>query len=92
MKGDTFLGLEVVVSNEDGAINITGATIELVTDRDRNTLATTITDAAAGTFEIDEQIIDWSVGIYNYKIRVTLPTGRKRTYVYGTITILPYTI
>lgn len=48
----------------------------------------TITDAAMGQFSIDEQVIELPAYIYLYDIQVTFPTGKVKTYIYGTFTIV----
>ncbi len=89
-KGDTFLGTEFTLTDGNGAaISLVGATIELLTSSPvEQTLSTetgelTITDGAAGKFTVDEQVIDWKSGNYEYEIIFTFASGRKRTYIVG---------
>jgi hypothetical protein len=89
-SGDTFLGTQFTLKDEHTtAINIAGATIELITSSPSvKTLSTTtgeltITNGAGGVFTIDEQIIDWEPGNYEYEIIFTFSSGRKRTYIVG---------
>jgi hypothetical protein len=86
-SGDTFFGVRFVLSNQDGPINLTGAVITLITDKNKSLSSTNgkivITDAAGGAFQIPEQIINWPRGYYRYNIRISFPTGRVRIYVRG---------
>ena len=95
-SGDTFLGLKFTLKNASGnAISLIGVTIELVTSQpvirsltSLNDAGITITDAVNGEFEINEQIISWTSGIYDYEIIFTFDGGRKRTYIVGTWQII----
>ena len=46
-----------------------------------------IVDADAGIFQIDQQIIDWQPGLYNYKIKFIFPYNLIRTWITGTFEI-----
>jgi hypothetical protein len=88
-SGDTFLGVTFTMKDEHAAaINIAGATIILQTSSPNvQTLSVgngiTITNGAGGVFKIDEQVISWGAGNYEYEINFTFTSGRKRTYITG---------
>lgn len=87
--GDTFLGHQFTVLDAVGdPVSIVGAVIELKTKTEYGLTTVdsggiTITNGAAGVFQLDEQIINWSPRIYEYTIRITFADGTKRTYVKG---------
>ena len=88
ISGNTFLGVQVSLEDQDGPISISGATITLET-MDGNILSTgnggiEITDGAGGVFEVKEQIISWSPKVYDYALTVVFSGGKTRTYMYGT--------
>jgi hypothetical protein len=95
-SGDTYLGCEFSLSNEDNPdlpLDLSNAKIDLVTNNSNYGLSTTdgtleITDGLGGAFKIPEQIISWPAATYNFKIKITFPGGRVRTYVVGTWKIL----
>lgn len=41
-----------------------------------------------GTIAIDEFLITWDDGVYNYDIQIIYPSGTTKTYVKGTVTVL----
>jgi hypothetical protein len=92
-RGDTFLGVRFILTDGNGqAIDLEGASVELVTSSPFvQTLSTaggelSITSdssAGEGILQIDEQIIDWVAGNYEYEIIFTFASGRKRTYIVG---------
>lgn len=88
-SGDTFLGVEFTMKDEHlTPLNIVGAAIQLVTASPHVQTLTvgdgiTITNGASGIFKVDEQIIDWVSGNYEYEIIFTFTSGRKRTYITG---------
>ena len=94
VSGNTFMGLNFVVSNELGVIDISDALIEFIPDRDSsNKLSTanatiTITDGPAGKCSIIEQIIAWAPATYEVRLTGTLPSGRKRTWGVATWNII----
>jgi hypothetical protein len=93
-RGDTFLGVNFILKDGAGkAIDLEGATVELTTSSPfEQTLTTenngglTLTSDSSGgegILQIDEQIIDWVAGHYEYEIIFTFASGRKRTYIVG---------
>lgn len=98
-KGDTFdevpfeLKVNTVVVNLTGAVikmqlrkwdNLTNAALSLTSV---SSAGITITDATAGKFKINSQIIDIDPYTYVYDIQITLSSGVVRTYVSGTFNI-----
>jgi len=101
VKGNTFVGVEFNLQNNGAAIDITGATIELIAKiwnqegadavivLDNGSFGgITITDATEGKFEVDEQVIDVEARCYEYDIKVTFPDSTVRSYIYGNWTII----
>lgn len=96
-NNDTFPGVNFTVTVNTVVLNLTDATIRMQVRKSRNetpildlALGTglTITDAAAGKFKIDEQIISGTPGMYYYDIEITLSGGDVKTYIKGTFTIV----
>jgi len=100
-KGDTFNEVAFEVKKNGTAINLTGATIKmqlrkLYTDvsaalslTSASSAGITITNASAGQFKINEQIIDIEVFNYVYDIQFTLSSGKVKTYVKGGFNVTP---
>lgn len=94
VSGNTFMGLNFIVSNELGVIDISDALIEFIPNRDSsNTLSTEdnaiiITDGPAGECSIVEQLISWEPATYEVRLTGTLPNGRKRTWGVANWTII----
>jgi hypothetical protein len=100
-KGDTFNQVAFEVKKNGTAINLTGATIKmqlrkLYTDTtaalsltSASSAGITITNASAGQFKINEQIIDIEVFNYVYDIQFTLSSGEVKTYVKGGFNVTP---
>jgi hypothetical protein len=49
---------------------------------------TSITDAVNGVFEIDEQLIDWEVGVWLYSIQFDFPDQTRKVYIEGQFNVL----
>ena len=47
----------------------------------------TVINAANGVFEIDSFSLD-KAGVYEYDIQIEFPTGVRRTWIFGSITII----
>lgn len=47
----------------------------------------TVTDATAGIFTVDNQVIDWFADTYDYDMQITLSSGEVYTFFEGTFTI-----
>ncbi len=99
IKGDTWDGATFTVKDKDtgAAIDLTGASITMAVRSAPDsevvvlTLAVgtgiTLTDPAAGQFALDPVVWSLAVGQYVFAIRITLASGRKKTWVKGSITI-----
>jgi hypothetical protein len=94
-SGDTFLGVIFTLTDgNDDPIDLDGAVIELKTLSPHIQELTTVggggisiideSSSIEGKFQIDEQVIDWCAGSYEYEIVFTLASGHKRTYIKGT--------
>lgn len=99
IKGDTFDGVGFTITVNGVALNLTGVGIRMqlrkgekgsVVKEFTNAVGggITVTNALAGKFEIDSQIIDISAATYNHDIQFTLLSGEVRTYIAGTWTII----
>lgn len=94
VSGDTFYGIEIALSNQNGAIDLTGASIILkMKDMVNSDISTAndkiiITNAAGGVFQIKEQVINWSPFNYTYSLIVIFPNGKTRTYLRGSWNII----
>ena len=95
-RGDTFNGLVFAITVNGSPANLTGALIKMDLRYNgvlwrRFTTATpgtdegtiTITDAAAGKFRLDEQIIDIPGVLYDYDAQITFSDDRVKTYFGG---------
>ena len=97
-KGDTFNGVQFTISNQDGAIDLTSATIRTQFRRKTETGQVvktitesdgiTVTDAANGIIQFDAFDINWIADIYHYDIEITFVSGVIRTYVKGTLLLI----
>jgi len=100
-KGDTFNQVAFEVKKNGTAINLTGAVIKmqlrkLYTDTtaalsltSASSAGITITNASAGQFKINAQVIDIEVFNYVYDIQFTLSSGEVKTYVKGGFNVTP---
>ena len=98
-KGDTFAGASFTINVNASPLDLTGATIVMTVKRgdcNGSTVGTlssanageiTITNAAGGEFQIDEQVIDFPAGTHYYDIQFTLQDGTIKTYISGNWTI-----
>ena len=90
VRGDTYNGATFTVTVNSVALDLTGASISATFKKDNftYTLSTgnglTISDAAGGEFQVDEQVINWREGKYRYDITFTLSDGSIKSYIYGT--------
>lgn len=101
IKGDTFdeVAFELKINNT--AVNLTGAVIKMQLRKtasdataalsltSASSAGITITNASAGQFKINKQIIDIEVFNYSYDIQFTLSSGDVKTYVHGSFNITP---
>jgi hypothetical protein len=101
IKGDTFdqVAFELKINNT--AVNLTGAVIKMQLRKtasdataalsltSASSAGITITNASAGQFKINKQIIDIEVFNYSYDIQFTLSGGDVKTYVHGSFNITP---
>lgn len=96
-SGDTFDGVDFTVTVNAAPLDLTGATITMTVKKDSckgqtvltltNGSGLTVTNAANGQFEIDEQIINLPADTYYYEITFTLADTSVKTYISGYWTI-----
>lgn len=96
-SGDTFDGVDFTITVNAAPLDLTGATITMTIKKDTckgpvaltltNGSGLTITDAANGQFEIDEQIISLPADTYYYEITFLLADSSVKTYISGYWTI-----
>ena len=84
-QGDTLPALEYTIEDEDGTVDLTGATVEIhlrpVDDTTTTTLTATISDAASGEIEYEWAAEDTdTAGLYVAEFEVTFDDGSVRTY------------
>jgi hypothetical protein len=99
-KGDTFEAVAFHLKINDVDVNLTGAVIKMQLRKSYcDTTAAlsltsvasagiTITNAAAGQFKINKQIINIDVKNYVYDIQITFADGTVKTYIKGNFNIL----
>ena len=89
-KGDTFTEKAFVVTSTHGNLEkveiIFGPSIKFTSEGDAAEL--TITDAATGSWKINEQVISWPESIYEYVATFTFADETIRSYMFGTFEIL----
>lgn len=95
IKGDTFEEVAFQLNVNGSAASLTGAVIKMqlrknYTDTTAALSLTsvgsagiTITNASAGQFKINKQIIDIEVYNYVYDIQITFSNGEVKTYIQG---------
>jgi hypothetical protein len=98
ITGDTFRGVTFSVTLNASPLDLTGAAVRMQVRRSKESdealldlkqaAGITVTDAAAGEFQIDEQIIDLPEGNHYYDIEFTLANGKRHTYIVGRWQIL----
>lgn len=98
VSGDTAEATDFVFSINGVPLNLTGSTIKMdyalkngspvkrFTTADNSIV---IKNATSGILEIVKYQCTLDPGIYYYDLEITLPTGDKKTYIRGTITVLP---
>lgn len=88
-KGDTIsvVGFQLVINSLPK--DLTGVTIEAIFYSYSYTeyMAVSITNAATGSFQIDQQVIDWRKGQWRFEMKFTFPNGSIKTYLKGSILI-----
>jgi len=88
ITGDTCEEVNFTVTVDAIPLDLTGAEITLTTNPPGINMSSdgglTITDAAAGQFRIDAQIITAPAGNYTSFIKFFLANGTVKTYITGT--------
>jgi archaellin len=96
INGDTIDEIAFTVTINSTPLDLTGAEIVLSAQASAAGQAVislsegaglTITNAAAGQFKVDSQIISAAPGNYDYFIKFKLATGAVKTYISGKWTI-----
>jgi hypothetical protein len=99
-KGDTFEAIPFVIREEGVPVDLTNAIIKISFKKDKingsliqtftNGSGITITNAAIGSFLLDEFINDWQAKKYFYDTQVTFTNStphKVRTYFKGTLVV-----
>ncbi len=88
ISGDTCEEVNFTVTVDAVPLDLTDAEITLTTNPAAINMSSdgglTITDAAAGQFRIDSQIINAPAGNYTYFVKFFLADGTVKTYITGT--------
>jgi len=93
-KGDTFSAVPFQINKDSSALDLTDSIIRMqlrkecggivylsLTSEDDDGI--TITDAAAGEFEINQQLIDIEAGTYVYDIEIKFADDTVKTWISG---------
>ena len=97
IKGDTFNELVFDLTVDGVAVDLTDVDIDIDFRTAPGVSASALSlgvetgitkSATTGRFSIDEQIINIPAGVYYYDIQFTYDTGKVKTYLEGTLTIL----
>lgn len=92
-KGDTLSAVEFQLKINDLAINLSGCNITATFALNLQSIIMGIgsglefTDAPAGKFKIQEQIIDWKAGNWKMEVRFYFADGKTKTYLKGNLQI-----
>jgi len=92
IKGDTIEAIQFTVTVNGSALDLTDAAIRMDVRTQTGALlhtyqigtGFTVTNAAGGIFEFDEQIVDLTPGTNHYDIEFTLADETVKTYIAGT--------
>lgn len=91
IAGDTIEEIAFTITVDAVALNLTGADIVISSQPVGINLAVgagiTVTNAAAGQFKINEQILPVKAGTYNYYMKFLLSDGTVFTYLTGVWTV-----
>lgn len=96
-SGDTYEGAVFTITLNDAPFDLSDAEIDATFVHESNTGYTytlttgdgiSIINDTGGVFQIDEQIISWYPGLYNYDITITTADTGIYTWIYGTWSIL----
>jgi hypothetical protein len=87
-RGDTFYATPINIQVNNVDLDLTGAVILMQLRKEAGgvialTPDLTITDAAGGDFQIDEQIINIPACTYQYDIQITLADDTVVTWISG---------
>ena len=87
-RGDTFYATPINIQVNNVNLDLTGAVILMQLRKEAGgvialTPDLTITDAAGGDFQIDEQIINIPACTYQYDIQITLADDTVVTWISG---------
>jgi hypothetical protein len=102
VTGDTWRGIPLITLQKSGSgIDLTDVTVEMKVryqidspsvinfSTEDNTI-NILEPATNGNISIPERIVNIPVGIYQYDIKVTFPTGKVKTYFRGTWPIISH--
>lgn len=88
IKGDTFYSVPFQINVNDTAQDLTGSNIRMQLRKECGGViafspSITITNASAGEFRINEQIINCNSGNYMYDIEIAFANGVVKTWISG---------
>lgn len=91
IAGDTIEEIAFTITVNAVALDLTGADIVVSSQPAGINLAVgaglTVTNAAAGQFKINSQILSTKAGTYNYFVKFFLSDGSVQTYLTGLWTV-----
>jgi hypothetical protein len=102
VTGDTWRGISLITLQQNGsAIDLTGAVVDMqvryqidspsvINFSTKDDTIVIREPYTSGNISIPEQIVSIPVGIYQYDIKVTFPTGRVKTYFRGVWPIISH--
>lgn len=96
-SGDTFPGLSFTIVKNSLPFDLSDCNIDITFVHEENAAYTytldtgngvAVTNDTGGIFQVDEQIINFYPGLYNYDITIETADTGLYTWVYGTWSIL----
>lgn len=92
-RGDTFKQVNFQINKNEAPLDLTGSIIKMQLRKEPGGLVAyeptlSILSGIAGTFCIDEQIINIQACNYQYDIQITTSDAEVNTWVYGIFTII----
>lgn len=96
-KGDTMEDVTFQITEDGSAVDLTGSAIKmqlrhagkLYADFSLASSSIVVLNSTGGQFKVCPGIVDIPARVYNYDIEVTLASGDRKTYIAGTINVLP---
>lgn len=97
-KGDTFEAVNFQINENSSALDLTNCVIKMQLRKECGGVIAlsltsvanagiTITNASAGQFKINKQIINCDAGNYAYDIQITFPDGVVKSWITGNFNV-----